>query len=393
MAESEERDPWITGLRVSGAAHGLLILLVAVGTDWLAPAEPVPLSVTEVSLVEGARFDAAVSAAPAPAQDAPEGLVPAAEDAAPPEGAPEATPDRAGAPAPPADGRPGDAPVVAAPPAPTPVPSAAARPSIAEVPSPEQLPDQASEPESPPATEVVQPLASAEAPLPGARPRRPPDPEPAPEADAEPEPEPEPRDPDPEATAETGLEAPVSPAPQMAALPVAREAERAAAARASRETRRAEATPEPEPVPERSADAAEQTEPDPPGAAEPAEADPAPAEAAPARFAAQVTRGERDALRLGLKQYFTYRGRVSDPALAVRVGITLNRSGRITEGPELIEARGGTEPERRILFRDARTALILAMQAGVFAKLPAAKYEAWRRIHVTFTPDEIGFQS
>jgi hypothetical protein len=45
------------------------------------------------------------------------------------------------------------------------------------------------------------------------------------------------------------------------------------------------------------------------------------------------------------------------------------------------------------LFRAGRRALIRAQNAGVFAKLPAEKYEAWRRIHVTFTPEDIGFQS
>jgi len=381
MAErAGERDPWATGLTVSGGAHALLILATVLGTDWLSAAAPAPLQLAEVSLIDGARFDAALSAAPSEPAEAPEGLVPpAAADATPPEQAEaDPAPEAQSPPAQPEDSAPADAPVVSTPPPPTPVPSAAARPSIAEVPSPEDLTEQAAEPESPPATEVVQPLAAAEAPVPGARPARPPDPAPAPEAEAEPAPEPEERAADPQTLAEASPEAPVSAAPQAAALPVARRAERAAAAPASRQTRQAAAEPEPDARSEPQAAPAAET---------------APRRAAPARFARQVTRGERDALRLGLKRFFSYRGRVSDPALAVEVGISLDRAGRITAGPDLLEARGGTEAERRILMRDARTALILAMQDGVFAKLPAAKYEAWQRIHVTFTPEDIGFSS
>jgi len=373
-----ERAAMRQGTAISGALHGGLILLAVIGTDWFAAPEPLPFAVTEVSLIDGARFDALVSSAPAPERDAPEAVAPSeTADVSPAPATAESAPETAPLPVRARPDPPGDAPVIAAPPPPAPVPSAEARPSIAEVPTPDSLARQAAEPESPPATEVVQPLAAADVPLPGARPGRPPDPEPDPEPQAEPAPPPEP-------SPETGIaeaatpEGPDSAAPQEARLPVARPADRAAAAMASRDTR------QPDPAAER--------EPAPTETAEP-ETAPAPPPGAASRFAAEVTRGERDALRLGLRAHFFYRGTRSDPSLAVRVGISLDPAGRITSGPELLEARGGTEGERAILFRDARTALIRAMQAGVFAALPADRHAAWARIHVTFTPEEIGFSS
>jgi len=52
-------------------------------------------------------------------------------------------------------------------------------------------------------------------------------------------------------------------------------------------------------------------------------------------------------------------------------------------------------PETIHKFRSGRAALLKAQNAGVFAKLPPDKYEGWRLIHVTFTPDKdgIGFST
>ena len=64
------------GAAISGALHGGLILLAVIGTDWFAAPAPMPFAVTEVSLIDGARFDALVSSAPAPERDAPEAVAP-----------------------------------------------------------------------------------------------------------------------------------------------------------------------------------------------------------------------------------------------------------------------------------------------------------------------------
>jgi hypothetical protein len=232
------------------------------------------------------------------------------------------------------------------------VPTEAPRPSIALIPSPDSLPRQAAQPESPPATEPLQPLAAAPTPEPAPRPTPPPEPEPV--AAETPEPD-----------------APVAQAPQEARLPVAKPAERAAAARASSAPEPVAAAPEP--------------------AEEPKPA--APAGGSTSQFASAVTIGEKDALRLGIKQYFVYSGNRADRTLQVTIRIRLGQDAKIIGQPELLKASGGDAATQQVLFRSGRRALLKAQSAGEFKKLPPAKYNGWKLIHVTFTPEEIGFPS
>ncbi|MEO0621318.1 MAG: hypothetical protein AAF183_03755 [Pseudomonadota bacterium] len=360
-----------TGATISGALHGGLLMAVLLDPYLWAAEPPAAISLAEVTVVDGAAFDAALSAAPQPVTDTPDALNPRPGEDLPPapeisEPAPERPPTEGVAEPEPADP---SLPVLPTPPPPTTVPTEIARPSIAEVPVPEELANQAPQPESPPATEPLQPLASAEAPLPGDRPERPPEPEP--EVAEEPQPEPEVvEEPTPEAETLAEVDAPLGPAPQQATLPIARPAEIAAAAPASQETRQAQQTTE---APQKAAPK------------------PARPRIAASRFAAQVTRGEKDALRIGLKRYFTYAGNRADRSLFVRIAIGLDPSGRIVQGPELLEAGGATPAVQNALFRSGRSALIRAANGGEFAKLPIEKYDAWKVIHVTFTPTELGF--
>ncbi|MEL6208466.1 MAG: hypothetical protein AAFR47_24730, partial [Pseudomonadota bacterium] len=194
-------------------------------------------------------------------------------------------------------------------------------------------------------------------------------PEPAPEAEAVETPPQE--EPEPTETAEDPAsgEGEPSRAPQTAALPVARPAGVAAAAPAS-----GPSDPAPQPEPE-TTETAEAPTPEREPAAE--SESPAPAAQAPT-FAQQVTRGERDALSLGIREFFSYGGNRSDRSLAVTVSIRLDRSGKIVAGPEMVRAQGGNPAVQRALFQSARRALLMAQRAGVFGRLPAQKYEAWR---------------
>lgn len=375
------------GLALSAALHLGLVVMAALGVDWLSAREPAPLVVTEVELVDGTQIDAALSSAPvvpsagpaelsAPAEpeqaavevaaDEPAIEVPAMPALAPPEARPEREPE---------------VPELRLPPPPTPVPTEAPRPSIALIPMPESLPRQAAEPESPPATEPLQPLAAAPEPSPAPRPAPPPEPEPVLAEEPEPEPETPEAEPEPEAVAEAEPEAPRGPAPLEARLPAAKPAELAAAARASSAT---------EPPPP--ARAPERTPAEEPEKAAEAEAPARPAGSTP-RFAAVITQGEKDALRLGIKRYFVYNGNRADRGLSVTIRIRLGRDARIIGQPELIDARGGSEPVRQALFRAGRRALYKAQNAGEFRKLPPEKYDGWKLIHVTFTPEDIGFAS
>ena len=79
--------------------------------------------------------------------------------------------------------------------------------------------------------------------------------------------------------------------------------------------------------------------------------------------------------------------------MKVTIRIRLGRNAKIIGQPELLRASGGNEAARNALFRAGRRALFKAQSAGEFNKLPPAKYDGWKLIHVTFTPEEIGFST
>jgi Meckel syndrome type 1 protein len=366
-----------TGAIFSGAMHLMFLALALFGAGLFADRDPAPLAVTQVELVDGANFDAALSTAPVVPNEGPAELAPeASNDVEPVELAgPDATIEVP------------DAPLLAAtdtvppkrpdfsdlqlPPPPTVVPTEAPRPSIALIPSPDSMPKQAEQPESPPATEPLQALAAAPVQDTAPRPAPPPEPEPVAAEKPEPKPEEPKQKPEPEAVAEAQPEAPIAAAPQEARLPVARPAEVAAAARASGPT-------EAVPVAQKPAD-------------EPKPAKPA--GGSKSVFANAVTVGEKDALQLGIKRYFVYNGNRSDRTLQVTIGIRMSQDARIIGQPELIRASGGDAATQDVLFAAGRRALYKAQNAGEFEKLPPAKYDGWKLIHVTFTPEEIGFSS
>ncbi|MEM7506794.1 MAG: hypothetical protein AAF415_08605 [Pseudomonadota bacterium] len=374
------------GAIISGAMHGGFLLAVVIGTDWFRQ-DDVPFVLTEVDVVDGTEFDAMLSTAPIVPNEGPADLSEPAEgesapsDVATPSDAndaPEAPELLASAPPP---NRP-DLPDLSIPPPPTSIPTEAPVPSIAEVPSPDVLPDQAATPESPPSTEPVQPLATQQTPQPAPQPTPPPEPEP--ELAAE-EPKPEPEETEPAEVAETQPDAPLGNAPLEAKLPVARDADKAAvaiaaaeAARKQEQQKQAEAKPTP---------AETETTPK-PQPEKPARA----AGGSKSAFAQRVTRGEKDALRLGIKRHFVYSG-ARERGMAVVIAIRLDRSGKITGKPSQLRVSGGSGAAQQALFRAGSRALRKAEAAGEFRKLPANKYDAWKLIHVTFTPDNIGFAS
>ena len=105
------------------------------------------------------------------------------------------------------------------------------------------------------------------------------------------------------------------------------------------------------------------------------------------------TIADKDALRLGIKDHFTYAGNRSDRSLQVTIEIRLGRDAKIIGKPKLLKASGGDEAIQQVLFRAGSRALLKAQNAGEFNKLPPAKYDGWKLIHVTFTPEEIGFST
>lgn len=390
-----------TGTAVSGAAHAALVAAMLIGVPWMSVQDPAPMSFTEVTFIDGADFDARLSTAPVVPNEGPAEMSPPVEDTDPALAvdAPDTDLARLDPPAPAEATTPPEAApqnmAMLFPRPPVEVPTEAPRLSIAEIPTPDALDRQAREPESPPSTEPLQPLAAAPTPMEAPQPSPPPEPEPV-VAETEPEPEPEEAEaePEPEAVAEAQPDAPISNAPQEARLPVARPAEVAAAAQVS-SAPKPQAEPEPEVAETPKPDPAPEPAPE-PTVAEAPEAQPEKPQrsaGSSSEFAAIVTQGEKDALRLGIKQYFTYAGNRADRSLRVTLSIRLDKRGKIVEGPEQIRAQGGDSGAQSALFQAGRRALIRAQGAGEFAKLPPEKYEGWKLIYVTFTPEEIGFSS
>lgn len=379
-----------TGASISGGMHAALIIAALVGFDWFTDREDAPFTVTEIEMIDGAVFDAVVSTAPVVKSDGPADLTEPNEnndkaaDVARPDDQTEAIAAPVLTQAPTPEARP-ERPVINFAPPPTDVPTEAPAPSIAEIPSPDPLDRQAAVPESPPSTEPVQPLASLVAPSPAEAPAPPPPPEPEPEpqkaeqtppqapeetATEEKKPEPLPEQkPDETSLAEAQPEAPEGAAPREAKLPVARPADKAAAARAASKPEPAQQT-------------AEKTE------EEPAKAKPA--GGSQSEFAAKLTRGERDALRLGIKKYYVYNGDRSDRDLRVVIRVEIDRAGQIVGKPEERSAEGGTKAAQQALFRAGRRALIQAANAGEFKRLPPDKYERWKVLNFRFSVDDIG---
>ncbi|MBY8974878.1 hypothetical protein KHP62_03595 [Rhodobacteraceae bacterium NNCM2] len=375
------------GYVISGTMHGAAIIVVIFGTNWFRSEDTKPFQVTEVALIDGEIFDAQNSTAPIVPNEGPADLSQPAEGQSTPDVTP-APEEQVDAPvaqqqiqASPTPQQKPRIPTIDLPTPPTVIPSEMPRLSIAEAPSPDILPDQAKEPESPAATEALQPLASQPAPQPAPRALPPPEPEPA--VAEEPEPEPEEQEEQPQEVAEEQPEAPLSPAPQEARLPVAKPADKAKAAIAASESRQSveEVAEAEKPAEEKKATPKPQPE-------QPKQT----AGGSKSVFAQRITRGEKDALQIGIKRHFVYNGS-RDRGLVVKIEIQVDKQGKIQGKPKLLSAEGGTKTAQDALFRAGVRALSKAQNAGEFSKLPADKYDAWKLIHVRFTPDAIGFAS
>ena len=423
------------GASISGGLHTALVVFAIWGVDWFTDQDDLPLTITEIELVNGTDFEAALSTAPVVPSEGPADLAQPSEtqgdpgDVPRPEDATETAEAPKAAQAPPPDAKP-DAPELLIPPPPTNVPTEAPVATIAEIPSPDPLDRKSLEPESPAATEPVQPLRSVNAPLPEAKPSRPPDPEPEPElaepdpkretvelAQATPDPEqatdrpaveerpqlsetqpdqpsapdtaeapkPPPQPEPEEQTEEVELsqpQAPEGPAPKVAKLPLAKPADLAAAAEAARlaeqrakeeaEAKERERIAAANPKPEQQTRPTQQA-----GGSDRVQARP-------------LSNGERNALRVGIKKYYTYSGDRSDRDLRVVIRVKLNKDGSLIGNPEQRSAQGGNANSQRALFQAGRRAIIRAAADGAFKVLPQDKYGRWKVLNFRFSIDGVG---
>jgi hypothetical protein len=68
------------GTAISGAMHLGFLALALFGTDWLTGRDSAPLVVTEVELIDGTNFEAALSTAPVVPNEGPAELAPQVEN-------------------------------------------------------------------------------------------------------------------------------------------------------------------------------------------------------------------------------------------------------------------------------------------------------------------------
>ncbi|MBY6003240.1 cell envelope biogenesis protein TolA [Salipiger bermudensis] len=382
---------------ISAGAHALVLLWLLVGNVFRP--DPPEFEVSDVSVISEAEFSAMVDAAQAPeVQTEVTAPVEAPEPAPQPEPAPEPEPQPEPAPAP----EPQPAPEAPAPePAPVPQPDPEPAPQPAPEPVPEPVP-------APPAAEAVpQVFAPDNAPRPVPRPA----PRVAPEPVAPSEPEVAEAEEVQEAAQEeadspdVAEEAQEATAPPETATEIVTEAEEPASAPPAsvrprprpRDIASAQTTPEPapEPTPEPVTPSTPEPEPAPSQPGESA-VDAAIAEAlgggAPTQSDAPagppLTRGEQDGLRIAVQRCWIVDVGSEAASVTVTVGMEMEPSGRVVSSSlRLIGSEGGSAAAADTAFQAARRAILRCQGDGY--QLPQEKYEQWKRIEMTFNPDDM----
>lgn len=363
-----------TGTKISALAHGLLLAWAFLGGVFRS--EPLPVEVQDVTVISAEEFDRMTGQS-----DAPEAVAALAEPEQPEESpAPEvaAEPDT-----PPAQAQPEPAPEPAAEPLPETVPEPAP-PAPEAPPEPEPTP---TPPDADTAAVVPEP------------PQRPSD-RIAPEPVAPPPPE---AQPDPvereevvaDDAADTAAEEQQATAPEEAATEIVTEAEETAALAPTRSPRPAvrpnrparPATPASEPAQPQAAETEDAV------AAALAEAMSGAQDTVPAAPAAPsgppLSAGEKEALRVAVSSCWNV-GSLSSEALAttVVVAVSLTQDGKPqVDTIRMVSHSGGGAGAAKQAFEAARRAIIRCGTRGY--DLPAAKYDRWRNIEMTFNPERM----
>jgi hypothetical protein len=363
------------GLFYSGIGHVGLIVWVVVGGFFIRHDDVQDATVTEVSLMSSAEFDALAALSPT---------------------APAPAPEAVDVPADPVEETP---PEIAGPVPPTPTPDV--QPDVEEV-APEAVQPSFDEP-TPGPIDLEQPPILA--PVTSTRPRPKPAERVAPDAVEAPDPAVQP---DavatpavtPEETAEPQVVEDSLPetAPEDAGTELATEANQA-------QTLAPSASSRPRSRPARRAETAVDTPADPP-AETPAPTDAtrdAIAEAVAAATAATsadtgpanapqgppMTAGEKDALRVAVQACWNV-GSLSSDALrvTVTVAVDLGEDGKPdATSLRMTEYEGGSDASARQAFEAARRAVIRCGANGF--NLPAEKYEEWRSLELVFNPERM----
>lgn len=357
-----------TGLKISALVHGLLLAWAFLGGVF--DSEPLPIEVQDVTVISAEEFDRMSGRS-----DAPEVVAALSEPDQPEE---------------------------------TPAPEVAAEP---DTPPAQTQPDPAPEPVAEPLPETLpEPVPPAPEPQPEPEPALTPDPDPAavvptppqrPSERVAPEPvAPPPPDarPDPvaqeevvaDSAAETPREAQEATAPEEAATEIVTEAEETAALAPTRSPRPAVRPARSAPRPTPAAEAPKPAPTEDAVAAALAEALAGSRQAAPAAPSGPpLSAGEKEALRVAVSSCWNV-GSLSSEALAttVVVAVSLTQDGKPqVDTIRMVSHSGGGAGAAKQAFEAARRAIIRCGAKGY--DLPAAKYDRWRDIEMTFNPERM----
>ena len=358
-----------TGQIISGAGHLALIGWVLFGGAFNT--EPLPFEVTEVTAVSGEEYAALIAP-----QEAPETALDVTTPEAPTE---DSAPDL---------GSQSDATPENAPPEAAEITEPDASPEVEEVlpPAEAEVSDDAPELALPAEDVAVLVPERAEESKPKPVERV------APEPVAQPEPDTQVDDivqPEtaPDEAAETLREETEATAPEEAADEIVTEAEEPAQAAPSTSLRPKTRPSRPEPVEETQA-AQQQTPTDNSSVNDAlAEALGGGETGSVAPSGPPLTRGEKDALRVAVKQCWNV-GSLSTDALKVTVvvGVTMGEDGKPVSVKQL-SATGGSGAAVSKAYEAARRAVLRCGAKGF--KLPREKYDHWREIEMTFNPEKM----
>ena len=340
------------GHYISGAGHAGLIGWLLLGDVFAA--EPLPFEVSSVSVITGAEFAAMTARDPLAEAEVPEAPVVPEAVAVPevePEPAPEPEPEPEPEPTPPEPEVSQQEPEAPTPPADLSVPV----PEVAE----EAVPQEA---------DRVAPEAVAQ-PDPDATPDVAESPAVTPDAMGETVEEPQEATAPEAATTEIVTEATEAPraAPDQSARPPARRPARPVAQVAEAE--------ETEETPSIADDVAAAV-----AAAQVAETPAAPS-------GPPMSAGEKEGLRVAVSACWNVDvgGRSADTV--VTVGVSLDRTGKVSGNVRLISSEGGDRASTTTAFNAARRAILRCQKDGY--QLPADKYEHWKEVEMTFNPERM----
>lgn len=101
-----------------------------------------------------------------------------------------------------------------------------------------------------------------------------------------------------------------------------------------------------------------------------------------------MTRGERQALRLAVQSCWVVDVGSQASNVTVTLAMQMDRDGKVVPGSlKMVGSSGGSGAAVETAFQSARRAVLRCQKEGY--DLPAAKFEQWKEIEMTFNPADM----